>query len=262
MAPTREVVSVRDGMFKVEIERAGRGDPLVFLHGSGGQAWAPFLNLLAEQFSVYKPNSPGWGESEGIEHLDDIIDLAIFYHDLFDALAIGAPYVIGHSLGGMVAAEIAALSPASVRKLVLVSPAGLWLDDAPPLDFFVAPPDEVTRAVVYDYEHAAELLGRPDPDDAAAMAEAQYRRHQSLAAASKFVWPIWDKGLKKRIHRIKAPTLIVWGEHDGLIPPLYGPEFQRRIAGSRLVTIPETAHVPMAERPEEFVRVVTEFLKS
>ncbi len=83
----------------------------------------------------------------------------------------------------------------------------------------------------------------------------------SMAATSKFVWPIWDKGLKKRIHRIKAPTLIVWGEQDGLIPPVYGPEFQRLIPGSRLEVIPDTAHVPMSERPEEWVGIVKGFLQ-
>jgi pimeloyl-ACP methyl ester carboxylesterase len=247
-------------MFQVQLQTAGRGEPLFFLHGSGGQRWSPFLDTLAERYRVYLPHHPGWEESEGLEHLDDIIDLALFYHELFDVLGVGSPIVIGHSLGGMLAAEIAALSPPSVRKLVLVSPAGLWQDDAPPLDLFAVRREELERAVVHDYAHAAEILGAPDPNDADAVAAAEFRRRRALAAAAKFLWPIWDKGLKKRAHRIKAPTLIVWGEHDGLIPPAYGPEFQRLIAGSRLVTVPGTAHVPMLERPAEFVRLVEAFL--
>jgi pimeloyl-ACP methyl ester carboxylesterase len=263
MAFKTETVSVRDGVFRVEVRCGGRGEPLVFLHGSGGQAgWPPFLDALAERYMVYLPIHPGWGASEGLEHIDDIIDFAIFYYDLFDALGIENPHVIGHSLGGMLAAEVAALDPSSVRKLVLANPAGLWLDEAPPLDFFAVGNDELMRAVLYDPSTAAEVFGRPDPDDREAMARALFERTKAFAAAGKFLWPIWDKGLRKRLHRIKAPTLVLWGEKDGLIPPVYGPEFQRRIPGARLVTMERTAHMPMLERPEEFVRVVREFLSA
>ena len=113
-----------------------------------------------------------------------------------------------------------------VRRLVLHSPAGLWLDEAPPLDFFSAAPEDVMKALYVDPQdhgpHAAARRGRQE-----AQAKAMLARTQSMAATGKFVWPIWDKGLKKRIHRITAPTLLVWGEKDGLNPPVYGPEFQQ-----------------------------------
>jgi pimeloyl-ACP methyl ester carboxylesterase len=162
----------------------------------------------------------------------------------------------------MFAAEIAALDGSYVQKLVLCEPAGLWIDDHQPLDFFVASQDELMKALFVDVEAAMARRQAPNPEDKEAIARANLDRQQAMAAASKFVWPIWDKGLKKRIHRIKAPTLIVWGERDGLIPPVYGPEFQRLIPGSRLEVIPDTAHVPMTERPEEFVRIVSKFLSS
>jgi pimeloyl-ACP methyl ester carboxylesterase len=145
---------------------------------------------------------------------------------------------------------------------VLCEPAGLWLDEHQPLDFFIVPQDELMKALFFDVDAAVARRKGPDPEDKEAMARANLDRQQAMAAASKFVWPIWDKGLKKRLHRIKAPTLIVWGEHDGLIPPVYGPEFQRLIPGSRLEVIPDAAHVPMSERPEEFVRIVSGFPKS
>jgi pimeloyl-ACP methyl ester carboxylesterase len=162
----------------------------------------------------------------------------------------------------MFAAEVAALGGSYVEKLVLGEPAGLWLDEQPPLDFFVASQDELMRATFADVDAAMARRPQPNPEDREAIARATLNRQMSMAATSKFVWPIWDKGLRKRIHRIKAPTLIVWGDKDGLNPPVYGPEFQRLIPGSRLEVIPDTAHAPMSEKPDEWVRLVKGFLKS
>jgi pimeloyl-ACP methyl ester carboxylesterase len=250
-------------MFNISLRRGGRGEPLVYLPGSGGQSeWEPFLEMLSQEFDVLVPAHPGWPGSDGLEHLDDVIDMALFYMDLFDTLGLSNVHLAGASLGGMFAAEIAALDGSYVQKLVLCEPAGLWIDDHQPLDFFVASQDELMKALFVDVEAAMARRQAPNPEDKEAIARANLDRQQAMAAASKFVWPIWDKGLKTRIHRIKAPTLIVWGERDGLIPPVYGPEFQRLIPGSRLEVIPDTAHVPMTERPEEFVRIVSKFLSS
>ncbi len=255
-----ETVSVRDGMFKVSMRCAGRGEPLVWLHHSGGhQDWFPFLDILAEKYMVFQPDHPGWGASQGLDRIDDIVDFAVFYLDFFDALKIDRPYLIGHSLGGMLAAEIASLSP-SVRKLVLCDAAGLWSDDIPTPDFFTLNQEELGRAAFYDPASAARSMPPIDRENPAAMARMMFERTKSFAAAGKFLWPIWDKGLKKRIHRIKAPTLIVWGERDGIVPTPYAYEFQKRIPGSEVVIIPETAHMPMFEKPEEFTKIVLEFL--
>jgi pimeloyl-ACP methyl ester carboxylesterase len=81
-----------------------------------------------------------------------------------------------------------------------------------------------------------------------------------MASAGKFLWPIPDKGLKKRIHRIQQPTLIVWGASDKLIPPVYGEAFLKAIPGARLVSLPQSAHIPMLEEQDTFVQAVTDFL--
>lgn len=262
MTVSQESISVRDGLFNVTLRRAGQGEPLVYLHSAGGQSeWEPFLEHLARDFEVIVPASPGWPGSEGLEHLDDVVDMALFYLDLFDALGLSRVNLVGASLGGMFAAEIAALGTSYVQRLVLAAPAGLWLDEHPPLDMFVAPPDELQRALFYDVEAAQARRPAIDPEDRETLARANLERQMAMAATSKFVWPIWDKGLKRRIHRIKAPTLIVWGEHDGLIPPVYGHEFQRLIPGAKLEMIPETAHVAMSERPAEWAGLVSDFLK-
>src|SRR6266545_8426179 len=104
MAPEATMVSVRDGMFEVELRRAGQGEPLVFLHGGGGfTGWAPFLDDLARDYAVYAPRHPGFGESTGLDHLDDVVDMALFYLDLFDALGLSSVNLVGSSLGGMFA---------------------------------------------------------------------------------------------------------------------------------------------------------------
>jgi len=256
-----EKVSVRDGMFNVTVRRGGSGDPLVFLHAAGGQAaWDPFLEMLSQKYEVIVPIHPGWPGSEGLEHLDDVVDMAIYYCDFFDAMGLSNVHLVGSSLGGMFAAEIGAIGRQYVRKLVLCAPAGLWLDEHPYLDFFAAPQDVMMKALYMDPEKVMAAMPKIDPENREAMAKSMLDRTMSLAAAGKFIWPIWDKGLKKRIHRINVPTLIIWGDHDGLNPPAYGPLFQKLIPGSKLVTIPATAHVPMAEKPEEFVKAVSDFL--
>jgi pimeloyl-ACP methyl ester carboxylesterase len=258
---TEEKVSVRNGMFNVTVKRGGSGEPLVYLHAAGGQPeWETFLDLLSQRFEVIVPIHPGWPGSEGLDHLDDVVDMGLYYLDLFDTLGLKDINLVGAALGGRCAAEVAALGPQYVKKLVLASPAGLWLDDHQPLDFFTATPDTVAKAMWYDPEAAAARAPKIDPENREAVAKATLDRQMSLSSTSKFVWPIWDKGLKKRIHRIKAPTLLVWGEKDGLNPPVYGSEFQRLIPGSELEILPKAAHAAASERPEDFARVVTAFL--
>jgi pimeloyl-ACP methyl ester carboxylesterase len=248
-------------MFNVTVRRGGKGDPLVFLHAAGGQAtWEPFLEMLAEKYEVIVPIHPGWPGSDGLDHLDDVVDLAIYYCDFFDAMGLSNVHLVGSSLGGMIAAEVASIGRNYVRKLVLHSPAGMWLDDHQPLDFFAAPQDVMMKALYSNPEKVMAAMPKIDPENREAVATATLNRAMSLAAAGKFIWPIWDKGLKKRIHRINVPTLLIWGDQDGLNPPVYGPHFQKQIAGSKLVTIPGTAHVPMAEKPEEFAKAISDFL--
>ena len=108
-----------DGKFSVEMEVTGKGEPLLFLHGAGGLTGAdPFLEDLGRNFKVYAPHLPGYGESTGGEHIDDVIDAALFYHELMDELKIPSANIVGHSMGGMLAAEVAALDARRAKKLL------------------------------------------------------------------------------------------------------------------------------------------------
>ncbi len=250
-------VSIRNGKFTTSMQWGGSGAPLLFLHGAGGpMIGAPFLDELAKYFTVYAPAHPGFGPGEGIEHLDDIIDFALYYFDFLDELQIDNPHIVGHSMGGMLAAEIAALAPYRSARLVLVGAAGLWLDETPIPDFFTFNPQQLVKAALHDPEGPLGQMMLQQFQSPEMLLEM----HKCLASAGKFMWPIPDKGLKKRIHRIQQPTLIVWGASDKLIPPAYGEAFLKTISGSRLVTLTSSGHLPMLEEQDAFVQVVTNFL--
>lgn len=256
------VVSVRGGMFEAEVHEFGDGGgtPALFLHGETGLVAGPYLDAVAASRRVIAPRLPGYGDSTGLEHLDDIIDLVVHELDLLDALGLAQVDVIGHSLGGMVGAEIAAIAPHRVRRLVLASPLGLWRDDEPTFDFFAERAADIAAATWFDVESGAAKAATSMPAEHDAVVARVYETMQSLAAAAKFSWPIPDKGLRKRIHRITAPTLLLWGERDGIVPNVYAGEFQSLIAGSRMETIAASAHMPHVEQPEAWARAVTSFL--
>ena len=177
-----------------------------------------------------------------------------------DDLKLPSAHVIGHFLGGMIAAEMAALSPSYVRRLALTAPAGLWRDDAPVADFLAMNPAELQ-----DHLWSARFLGSgASAVDREAAERAQEMlaedRVQDLTAAGKFLWPIPDKGLKRRAYRIKAPTLLLWGEEDRLNPPVYANDFAQLIPGAQVSMLANTGHLPMLEEPELFAETVIQFL--
>jgi pimeloyl-ACP methyl ester carboxylesterase len=266
MAIAREQ-RVRLWQDKVETEVAvqGNGPPLLYLHGPWGlRADGEFLERLAQTHTVYAPRHPGTSASDpdGIAHIDNWWDLMVYYGELFDRLGLRAPAVVGHSFGGLVGAELAATVPARVSKLVLIDPIGLWRDDLPVKNWMILPDDERRRALFAapDGEAAGRFFGLPD--DPAERADAQVGFTWSQACTGKFVWPIPDKGLKKHIHRIQVPTLLIWGKQDGVIAPAYAEEFARRITGSRVELVDRAGHLPHLEQPEAVARLVRDFLNS
>ncbi len=254
--------SVANGKFSVEIEVVGSGTPLLYLHGAGGlTGMDPFLAELGRDFKVYAPHLPGFGESTGGEHIDDILDAVLFYHQLMDEIGIDSAYWVGHSMGGMLAAEAAAIDNSRVKKLVLTSAAGFWLDENPIPDFFAAQLDELAPLLFHDPNSPIAKAFTAIPDDFKALETMYVERVKRLAMASKFLWPIPDRGLKKRAYRIQAPTLLLWGESDKLVPPAYVGEFKKHIKNSREHLIKAAGHMPMYEQQEAFCSAVRSFLK-
>jgi pimeloyl-ACP methyl ester carboxylesterase len=259
-AVTDRRVSVWQNKISANVKIAGSGPPLVFLHSAGGLVWDSFLETLAARHTVYAPEHPGLaeGDPDAISHLDNLWDLVLYYYDLLDELGLKSVPIVGHSFGAMMAAELAATNPERVSKLVLMCPIGLWRDDAPiPNWMIVTPASDLPKYLFYDPEGpiANAIFGAPD-------AEAQIKMIWCMACTGKFVWPIPDKGLKKRIHRIKSPTMVLWGKQDRLVPPIYADEFARRIPGSRVEMLDETGHALTAEHPARVAALIEEFLES
>jgi pimeloyl-ACP methyl ester carboxylesterase len=222
-------VTLWQGEVVTSVRIAGEGKPLVFLHGEHGLQWDPLLDSLAKSYRVYAPLHPGTDgkHPDAVRALRTLSDLVICYDEMFEALRLDHAVVVGHGFGAMVAAEIAAAYPKFVDRLVLICPFGLWRDDAP--------------------------VGNPD---AAAM------HMWTTGCTGHYLWPLSDKGLGKRIHRIQAPSLVVWGRKDGIVPAVYADEFGRRIKNAKVEIIENAGHVPHLEQPEAVTKVVGQFLRA
>lgn len=255
-------VPVRSGKFSVQMVEGGSGDGLIFLHGEDGfTEWTPFLDHLAQHFHVYAPAHPGQGGTGGLEHLDDLWDLVVFYEELMQALGLDWAHVIGHSYGGMLAAELAAYRPDKVSRLVLIDSLGLWLSDAPIADFFILTPEERAKTMWFDPECEGAKAAFAQPTDPEEKMESDLARTETLAAVGKFVWPIPDRGLTKRIHRVTMPTLLLWGDSDGMVPVKYAEAFKALLPNSDLKVIEKAGHLPQDEKPAEVVEAILPFLR-
>ena len=251
-----------NGKFSLEMQVYGSGEPLLYLHGAGGlMPVEPFLEDLGAHFKVYAPQFPGYGESTGSEHIDDIADAVLFYHELMDELGIPTANLVGHSMGGMIAAEVAAFDVHRASKLVLIAPAGFWIDEVPIPDLFAAQLTEIAGLLFHDPNSPAAQMMTAIPSDFKALETMYVERVKRLAVAGKFLWPIPDRGLKKRAYRIAAPTLLLWGDDDKLIPAAYAREFTSRIKNSRLEIIKNAGHMLMYEQQEALVGAIRKFLK-
>lgn len=237
--------------------RGGTGAPLLFLHGTDGLAeWPAALDPLAQRFQVVAPDHPGFGDTRAPPFIDDISDMAYFYLDALDALGLDDIHLVGHSLGGWIALEVAVRSCARIRTLTLIDSAGIHVKGVPKTDIFLIDPEEQAR------------LMYADPARAAAAAErAAAEKYQEIAvlnriASARLGWQprFFNPRLERWLHRIDRPTLILWGEEDRIIPPAYGEAFQRLIPGSRLQRIPAAGHLPHVERPERVAKSIARFI--
>ncbi len=247
---------------KVRVLEAGSGAPVVFLHGAGGLfAENPFLDLLAKRYRVLAPEFPGYGESAGEELLDDMLDFALHGWDVVAALGLERPHLIGHSMGGMIAAEMACIAPHDVRKLILVNAAGLWIPEEPLPDLFAMLPFEFPQLLFHDpVAGAAMLTGGLDFGNLQAVADFYIANAKRMGVAGKILYPIPNRGIAKRLYRLSAETLVLWGSSDKLIPLSYGKKWKSLLPNARLVTVDNAAHMLPYERPDAFVAEVSKFL--
>jgi pimeloyl-ACP methyl ester carboxylesterase len=246
-----------------EVEITGDGPPLVYLHGPWGLAPdRAFVARLAESHKVFALKFPGTsaGDPNSVHALDGWHDLVVYTGELFDRLDLAAPALVGHSFGALLAAEFAAAAPRAVGRLVLIDPVGLWRDDHPVKNWMILS-EEVRKAALFAApggEAARRFFAVPADPQARVETLSQFIWAQ--ACTGKFVWPVADRGLARRIHRIAAPTLILWGAADGIVAPLYAQDFAKRIRGARVEVIEQAGHLPQLEQEERVVAAIGRFL--
>lgn len=251
-------VQVWDGTLTVHVKVSGSGPPLVYLHSASGLRWDPFLAALAGHGTVYAPQFPGSSADDpyAVHAVDDLSDLILAYEEVIRALGLERPVLIGHSFGGMLAAELAAHFPALPARLVLVSPLGLWQPDAPVGNWLTASPAELFHDPAGEAAQAALAM----PSDPLEAQSAGVTAIWASGCAAKFAWPIPDRGLRMRLHRVTVPTLIVWGRHDRVVPVAYAEEFAAAIPSATVAVIEDSGHVPQVERCDRAHALVADFL--
>jgi pimeloyl-ACP methyl ester carboxylesterase len=247
-----ELKTVQTPHVPVRYFEGGSGPDLVFLHGAGGlTAEDPFLAALAKTHHVYAPLIPGYGDSEECPEIRDMLDFTLHAWDVVAALGLKDPILVGHSMGGMIAAEMAAVQPNDVSRLALIAPAGLWDDDHPIADLFATLPFEMPALLFHDpVAGAAMMTAGRNVEDPNFLQTYLVTNARQLGMAGRILFPIPERGLAGRLYRIKARTVIVWGDSDKLIPPTYAHGFKKGIAGSQLVSIPEAGHMVIVEKSQ------------
>jgi pimeloyl-ACP methyl ester carboxylesterase len=248
---------------RIRVLVGGRGPSLLYLHSASADVeWLDAHERLAAHFTVYLPAHPGFADSTGLDDVDDVVDLVLHYADLQDVCGLGGASVVGTSFGGWIAAELAAFYPERVARLVLVDAMGLWLDSHPVAEIFGTPPPELAQKMFYDQQHPLAALMHAFTTMSAVPEEIALPQLKVMEAVAKVGWNpyLHDPKLARRLPRVSAETLVVWGRQDGITPLAYGEAYRDRIPGARLEVIERCGHLPPLERPEEFARVVAGFL--
>jgi pimeloyl-ACP methyl ester carboxylesterase len=255
-----ELKTLETSRVPVRYYERGSGQPLVFLHGAGGlDLEQGFLDALAQKFHVYAPLVPGYADSEECSELRDMLDFTLHTWDVVERLGVKDPILVGFSMGGMIAGEMAAIAPNDVSRLALIASAGLWLDDHPVADFFSMMPYELPKYLFYDAEAGAKIMSAGgDMSDPKFLQSFLVQNARQLGAAGKILFPIPERGLATRLYRVKAKTLVIWGDSDKLIPPVYAQAFQRAIPRSDVVMIRQAGHVVPFEKPAEVIGAIAQ----
>ncbi|MCC6778282.1 MAG: alpha/beta fold hydrolase [Hyphomicrobiales bacterium] len=248
-------MTVRD--CRIRMMRGGSGSPMLLLHGGGGMGiWLPCMARLARRFDVIAPEHPGFGESDTPDWLDTISDLANFYLDFLEQLDLRGVHLIGSSLGGWIAAELAVRNSTRLASLTLVGAAGIHVEGVEQVDTFLSSEQQRIRDLFYDQDLAEAVIANSERPE---MADAALKNRMMTA---KLSWQprSYDPHLRKWLHRIKVPTLIFWGAHDRLFPMDYAVVYQQLIPGSKAVVLPECGHLPHVEKGDEFAAELESFI--
>jgi len=241
---------------RIRLMRGGAGNPVFVLHGASGASWLPFMQKLSQKFDVIAPENPGFGESDTPDWLDTVHDLAYFYLDLMQELKLDGVHLVGLSLGGWIAAELAVRSTQKLASLTLAGAAGIALPGVAQMDPFLRTDEQRLRDFFHDQSKADDIIAR------ALRPELEDITLKNRTTVARLTWQprAHDPHLVKWLHRIDVPTLLIWGENDRMFPKELALAYQQQIPGARLVLVPECGHVPQIEKPDVFVAELEAFL--
>jgi pimeloyl-ACP methyl ester carboxylesterase len=211
---------------------------------------------FAKKFDVIAPEHPGFGESDTPAWLDTVGDLANFYLDFLDQLDLRGVHLVGSSLGGWIAADLAVRNAARLASLTLIGAAGIQVDGVPQVDTFLSNEEQRIRDLFHDQELAEAVIAgsqRPEVEDAML---------KNRMTTAKLSWQPrnHDPHLRKWLHRIKVPTLLIWGDHDRVFPADYAFAYQQLIPGAKAVMIADCGHLPHVEKGDAFADELEAFI--
>lgn len=255
MAHRSEFLTV--GGVRTHLLRGGRGAPVLVLHPEfAANRWFPYHDALAARFQIFAPDHPGFGQSERPEWLDGIDDLVFHYVDLLDALELDRVSIVGTSLGGWIAVELAVAHPERLQRLVLVGAAGIKVDGVERFDVFLHPIEETLLHLFHDPSRAAQLL----PTEFGP--EVIVRAYGEASTLARLSWNpyLYNPKLERRLRRVTAPTLVLWGQDDTFLPLAYGEAYARLIPSATLQAIPQCGHLVPLEQADLCAHAVTQFL--
>jgi pimeloyl-ACP methyl ester carboxylesterase len=255
MQATESIIKTRGG--DMLLRRAGSGPTVLFLHGAGGvPGWLPFFDKLSDRFDLLVPDHPSFGKSPTPEWLDEIGDLAYFYLDLIDELKLRDVHVVGHSLGGWLALEIAVRSQQRMKSLSLIASVGVRIKGNPVANLFIMTPEQLMNSLYADPKLAAAELARvPTPEEIDRMVT-------NRTAAARLAWHprFFNPKLAKWLHRVTVPTQILWGAEDRIVSAAYADEFKRLIPHATKTIFPNAGHIPFAEKLDDVTASVANFV--
>lgn len=251
--PTTTTVEVNGHPCRVWTK--GSGPKLGFLAGLGGlPRWIPFLDRLAEKRTVIAPSLPGYPGGTGHTALDNHLDWIVAVRQLLDKAGLAGCDLVGASVGGAFAAEMAAIFPATVKKLALIAPFGLYDDAAPASDPWAQRADNVAGMMCANGDNWKAMVAQPE---GANSVEWPIMMVRAAEASARAFWPLGNTQLDKRLKLIAAPTLILWGAEDRILPPSYAKKFASAIVGaSRSEQIPDAGHLAYLDQPDAVAKAV------
>ena len=240
--------------------KGGSGDPLLVLHDEMGQpGWLQLHEQLAQDYTVYAPSLPGFGVTARLDWVMNMRDIATWTLWALEDIGLTNSNVVGFSLGGWLAAEMATQSPQAFRKMALAAPAGILPPTGEILDMFLIVSKQFITAGFHDLDAAGEFQtvcpDEPSPEQVELWETAREE-------ACRLTWRPYmhDRSLPHRLGRVKdLPSLIVWGRNDEVVPPSAGEVYNSSIAGSRFVTLENCGHRSDVERTAALTTLLKEF---